>query len=291
MGTWLNRCEMKHFLRRVLYKEFEDDFQGQRTLSLRARNERVKDHFFDYEFDHLQNPNQTRFALRNRLRVGAFEIKGTIRNTHFDAYRIDAGYHQGNSIVKSKTVLSKSLEFEKTALKYKFHRDRLSNTVTLTYSPKVIFLTDSLFYKVPAFTTGFLKGFAASAGGRLSMNLSSQRLANYDLICVLDNGNTQYSLSHLCELNGKFRFGKVYFTAKRNLSNRLGRVLFRLLYDIENKHSEMAVVSEYNFSQGCVVKNRISSNYSLATALSYACLLYTSPSPRDRQKSRMPSSA
>ena len=26
-------------------------------------------------------------------------------------------------------------------------------------------------------------------------------------------------------------------------------------------------------------------------ALSYACLLYTSPSPRDRQKSRMPSSA
>ena len=26
-------------------------------------------------------------------------------------------------------------------------------------------------------------------------------------------------------------------------------------------------------------------------ALAYACLLYTSPSPRDRQKSRMPSSA
>ena len=29
----------------------------------------------------------------------------------------------------------------------------------------------------------------------------------------------------------------------------------------------------------------------LKDALSYACLLYTSPSPRDRQKSRMPSSA
>ena len=29
----------------------------------------------------------------------------------------------------------------------------------------------------------------------------------------------------------------------------------------------------------------------LATALSGTCLLYTSPSPRDRQKSRMPSSA
>ena len=29
----------------------------------------------------------------------------------------------------------------------------------------------------------------------------------------------------------------------------------------------------------------------LATAASFSCLLYTSPSPRDRQKSRMPSSA
>ena len=28
-----------------------------------------------------------------------------------------------------------------------------------------------------------------------------------------------------------------------------------------------------------------------ASAITYACLLYTSPSPRDRQKSRMPSSA
>ena len=30
---------------------------------------------------------------------------------------------------------------------------------------------------------------------------------------------------------------------------------------------------------------------SVAAHLSHACLLYTSPSPRDRQKSRMPSSA
>ena len=29
----------------------------------------------------------------------------------------------------------------------------------------------------------------------------------------------------------------------------------------------------------------------IAAALGYPCLLYTSPSPRDRQKSRMPSSA
>ena len=32
-------------------------------------------------------------------------------------------------------------------------------------------------------------------------------------------------------------------------------------------------------------------NYSVAAGEAYTCLLYTSPSPRDRQKSRMPSSA
>ena len=32
-------------------------------------------------------------------------------------------------------------------------------------------------------------------------------------------------------------------------------------------------------------------NISLATSESWRCLLYTSPSPRDRQKARMPSSA
>ena len=35
----------------------------------------------------------------------------------------------------------------------------------------------------------------------------------------------------------------------------------------------------------------ITSNLSPKTAHCYVCLLYTSPSPRDRQKSRMPSSA
>ena len=31
--------------------------------------------------------------------------------------------------------------------------------------------------------------------------------------------------------------------------------------------------------------------YALRDGINYFCLLYTSPSPRDRQKSRMPSSA
>ena len=35
----------------------------------------------------------------------------------------------------------------------------------------------------------------------------------------------------------------------------------------------------------------VSEQLDLPVGISYACLLYTSPSPRDRQKSRMPSSA
>ena len=35
----------------------------------------------------------------------------------------------------------------------------------------------------------------------------------------------------------------------------------------------------------------VSGNYTLATNQKYTCLLYTSPSPRDRSVSRMPSSA
>ena len=35
----------------------------------------------------------------------------------------------------------------------------------------------------------------------------------------------------------------------------------------------------------------IKNNESIGLATIYSCLLYTSPSPRDRQKSRMPSSA
>ena len=38
---------------------------------------------------------------------------------------------------------------------------------------------------------------------------------------------------------------------------------------------------------GCVLANRLTED----AGVSVACLLYTSPSPRDRQKSRMPSSA
>ena len=44
-----------------------------------------------------------------------------------------------------------------------------------------------------------------------------------------------------------------------------------------------------NFVQLCF--DMVQSGLSIQISQDYSCLLYTSPSPRDRQKSRMPSSA
>ena len=44
-------------------------------------------------------------------------------------------------------------------------------------------------------------------------------------------------------------------------------------------------------SQISEILNQSGSHYEAIHILSHGCLLYTSPSPRDRQKSRMPSSA
>ena len=47
----------------------------------------------------------------------------------------------------------------------------------------------------------------------------------------------------------------------------------------------------YNCSQSVVGAYADMYGFTFEQALHMACLLYTSPSPRDRQKSRMPSSA
>ena len=45
------------------------------------------------------------------------------------------------------------------------------------------------------------------------------------------------------------------------------------------------------FQDNMIVQGSISLDFSYLSTGTYTCLLYTSPSPRDRQKSRMPSSA
>ena len=47
---------------------------------------------------------------------------------------------------------------------------------------------------------------------------------------------------------------------------------------------------DYKFDEANYVKE-LKEYVDLTYGQHYACLLYTSPSPRDRQKSRMPSSA
>ena len=60
---------------------------------------------------------------------------------------------------------------------------------------------------------------------------------------------------------------------------------FELLYAVERNDSDAALVL---LKQGADVD---ASHPDGATALHWACLLYTSPSPRDLSTSRMPSSA
>ena len=68
---------------------------------------------------------------------------------------------------------------------------------------------------------------------------------------------------------------------KMNVSYKQGEyVAYKDLKDFKKMAKERAVS-----------KNTIVFNNLVATKQDYICLLYTSPSPRDRQKSRMPSSA
>ena len=64
------------------------------------------------------------------------------------------------------------------------------------------------------------------------------------------------------------------------------------LYFDENRYNEYQMPFSWSVPQGCTGYNDY--KYGLDDLNEYmenACLLYTSPSPRDRQKSRMPSSA
>ena len=61
--------------------------------------------------------------------------------------------------------------------------------------------------------------------------------------------------------------------------------------DIKNKEIEKF---DINFDEDTVINRKAISQvvkWQLSKRRSGTCLLYTSPSPRDRQKSRMPSSA
>ena len=64
--------------------------------------------------------------------------------------------------------------------------------------------------------------------------------------------------------------------------------LDKLIYPIYNKAAEEVMQVYHSNDLGTQAK---ADNSPVTTADLLSCLLYTSPSPRDRQKSRMPSSA
>ena len=71
-----------------------------------------------------------------------------------------------------------------------------------------------------------------------------------------------------------------------------GRIFDIQRYSIHDGNGIRTIV----FLKGCVLRcrwccNPESQHYEIETMMVQGCLLYTSPSPRDRQKSRMPSSA
>ena len=51
------------------------------------------------------------------------------------------------------------------------------------------------------------------------------------------------------------------------------------------------IQSEYDINQNQIPRGGLINTLGSKAGLGYACLLYTSPSPRDRTRSRMPSSA
>ena len=67
------------------------------------------------------------------------------------------------------------------------------------------------------------------------------------------------------------------------LSDRIGRK--KILLAVAFFYALSAITSAYAISYETLYLSR------MVGGLAFGCLLYTSPSPRDRQKSRMPSSA
>ena len=80
-------------------------------------------------------------------------------------------------------------------------------------------------------------------------------------------------------------------------ANTQGRPLTEVITDIQTRINGVALPAGYAITQGgetedqAEVFSRIIIALGVAVVLMYLCLLYTSPSPRDRTRSRMPSSA
>ena len=82
--------------------------------------------------------------------------------------------------------------------------------------------------------------------------------------------------------NHKLR--SVYFLATPKQVDQLIEHGYSIIRNVKHKVYEARVTDQQQFI-------RIAEEFDVHTTMSEDCLLYTSPSPRDRTRSRMPSSA
>ena len=92
------------------------------------------------------------------------------------------------------------------------------------------------------------------------------------------------------------RYCKELKSPKFDRRTKVGKVAYSewaeaTLTPWENANRGKKVLNEETFSKLIGMYEMATKNTTLRTSLLRGCLLYTSPSPRDRQKSRMPSSA
>ena len=91
------------------------------------------------------------------------------------------------------------------------------------------------------------------------------------LLCIADGNIFFHPIEHLLNINPDIPGPNIFRLAAFQILGRLAIHLF--------------VVTPQNFGDICVLYGE------KWTALRVICLLYTSPSPRDKRQSRMPSSA
>ena len=154
------------------------------------------------------------------------------------------------------------------------------------------------------FILDYVLGGQTPTGAWLWMMDQAQSVTSGEIMYLMILGVTIYFLSHI--LATLLEFLKMYWLSRT--SNRIvestRKTLFKFLTtrnfnfiesqrkaDLVGRLSQDTMILQILFETGLPVAIRVIPSFIIIASLMSTCLLYTSPSPRDRQKSRMPSSA
>ena len=133
----------------------------------------------------------------------------------------------------------------------------------------------------------------------VKVNCSSIEISNSNKICLIAGPCQLETEQHAMDMAGKikeitdkFKIGFIYKTSfdkanRTSLKGKRGAGLDKSLpvFDKIKKELNIPILTDIHNEEQCTVVSEH------VDVLQIPCLLYTSPSPRDRQKSRMPSSA